>query len=93
MAARISRDRDWFAVAQAAAENVISSPSVTPMVSIMTMNGLALLAVQREDVAAAKQMYEGSERGDIADSYTPQGVRTRIGRWFGAGVEIAAPAL
>ena len=58
-----------------------------------TKNGLALLAVQREDVAAAKQMYEGSERGDIADSYTPQGVRTRIGRWFGAGVEIAAPAL
>ncbi len=65
MAARISGDRDWLAVAQAAAENVFSSPSVTPMVAAMTRTGLALLAVQRGDVAAAKQLYEGLERHEI----------------------------
>ena len=65
MAARISGDRDWLAVAQAAAENVLSSPSVTPMVAAMTKNGLALLAEQQEDVAAAKQLYEGLERHEI----------------------------
>jgi len=45
---------------------------VTPMVSVMTKNGLALLAVQREDVAAAKQFYEGSEWHEIADPFAMQ---------------------
>ena len=35
------------------------------MVAAMTKNGLALLVEQQQDVAAAKQLYEGLERHEI----------------------------
>ena len=61
MAARISGNLGWIDEAEKAAGHVLSSPSVTPMVAAMTSTGLALLAVQRGDVAAAQKLYAANE--------------------------------
>ena len=57
MAARISGNLSWLDEAVKAANHVFSSLPATPMVAAMTNTGLALLAVQRGDVASAKQLY------------------------------------
>ncbi len=53
--ARITGLADRLEVAEAAAHNILSSPSVTPNVAQYAMYGLALLAVMRQDAAAARQ--------------------------------------
>ena len=55
--ARITGASDRFDIAKAAAEAVLSSPSVTPIDSGTARVGLALIAVQRADAAAASEQY------------------------------------
>ncbi|MFQ6026542.1 MAG: serine/threonine-protein kinase PknK [Dehalococcoidia bacterium] len=50
-----------FEVAEAAARTVLASPSVTPMMGTFSMVGLALIAAQRSDVAAAEEQYAALE--------------------------------
>jgi len=55
--ARITGANDWFDITEAAAEAALSSPSITPSVSASARVGLALIAVQRADAAAAAEHY------------------------------------
>ena len=55
--ARITGTSDRFDVAEAAAEAALSSPSITPINSCAARVGLALIAVQRADAAAASEQY------------------------------------
>ena len=59
--ARITGVADRSDVAEAAAETVLSAPSVTPLVAALARFGLALLAVQRGDIGAAKKQYASFE--------------------------------
>ena len=67
LAARITGVVDRFDVAETAAEAVLSSPSAIPIFSLPPRSGLALMAVQRDDAAAAGEQYASlhSERGTI----------------------------
>ena len=53
--------RPWRLFAWEAAETVISSPSATPVHVMSARAGLALTAVQRDDVAAAGEQYAAIE--------------------------------
>ncbi len=61
--ARITGLPDRLEIAEAAAQAVLSSQSVTPMIAQIAVSGLALLAVVRKDVAAAKQQYDSLQHG------------------------------
>ncbi len=61
--ARITGRMDQLDVAEEAAEAVLSSPAVTPIVSIISRCGLAMLAVLRSDVASAGVQYAALESG------------------------------
>ena len=63
MAARISGNLGWLDEAEKAAGHVFSSGLVTPMVAAMTQTGLALIAVQRGDVAAPENDKSRRRRG------------------------------
>ena len=60
MVARIVGTSDRFHTAEAAAEAVLSSPS-TPLYTTRARIGLALMAVQRADVAAATEQFSALE--------------------------------
>ena len=72
MAALISGNVGWLDEAEKAASHVFSSLPATPMVAAMTNTGLALLAVQRGDVAAAKKLYLAKEPPDTFGGLGPQ---------------------
>ena len=55
--ARITGANDRFEIAEAAAEAGLAFPSVTPVNSGCFRVGLALIAVQRADAAAASEQY------------------------------------
>ncbi len=55
--ARITGVISRFDVAEAAAETILSSPSVTPIITTFARTGLALMAVQRGEVSAAQEQY------------------------------------
>jgi len=57
MFARVTGTADQFNVAETAAKTVLSSPSATPIVATFARAGLAMLAVNRGDAAAAQQQY------------------------------------
>jgi hypothetical protein len=57
LVARITAVMDRIDVAQAAAEAVLASPSATPLEATFARAGLALMGVQRGDVAAAQEQY------------------------------------
>ncbi|MCH8987314.1 MAG: protein kinase [Chloroflexi bacterium] len=59
--ARITGRMDQLDVAEEVAETVLSSPAVTPMVSMISRCGLAMLAVLRSDVASAEEQYAALE--------------------------------
>ena len=59
--ARITGITDRFEFAEAAAETVLSSPSVAPLMIVAGRYGLALMAVKRRDVAAATEQYTALE--------------------------------
>jgi tetratricopeptide (TPR) repeat protein len=61
-----------FDLAKTAAKAVLSSPATTPLVAIRAHTGLALMAVEQGDVAAAEQSYKfhESKRGTM----TPGGM-------------------
>ncbi len=61
--ARITGLPDRLDVAEAAAQTVLSSSSVTPDAAQIASCGLALLAVVRRDVAAAQQQYDSLQQG------------------------------
>lgn len=61
MAARISGNLGWLAQGEEAAHHVFSSTPATPMVAAMTNTGLALLAVHRDDAAAAEALYSAKQ--------------------------------
>ena len=70
--ARITGLPDKLEVAEAAAQAVLSSPSVTPTAARIAVAGLALLAVVRKDVAAAQQQYDSLlHRGTVAQALIP----------------------
>jgi len=54
---RISGASDRFDIVEEAAEAVLSSPSATPFVAARARIGLALIAIQRADTAAASEQY------------------------------------
>ena len=64
---RITGVRDRFDVAEEAAKTVLSSPSVTPLMTMFARMGLALMAVQRGDASTAGELYTESKslRGTI----------------------------
>ena len=57
-AARITGAVHRFEVAQSAADSVSSSPAVLPALEYASRLGLALMAVQREDEASAREQYQ-----------------------------------
>ena len=61
LVARISGESGQFATAEFAAETILSSASATPLTIAWAKSGLALLAVQRNDVAAAEEYYAALE--------------------------------
>jgi tetratricopeptide (TPR) repeat protein len=54
---RISGTSDRFDIVEATADALLSSASVTPSVASMARIGLALIAIQRADAAAASEQY------------------------------------
>ena len=58
---RVTGVADRLAVAQAAAEAVLSSPHVVPLHAMSARAGLALMAAERDDVAAAREQYDALE--------------------------------
>ena len=54
---RISGASDRFAIVEASAEAVLSSPSVTPYMASFARVGLALIAIQRANATAASEQY------------------------------------
>ncbi len=73
LVAHITGVADRFDDAQAAAETVLSSPSATPLVASTARTGLALIAVQRGDIAAAGEQYDALEfrRGSMLPMSLP----------------------
>ena len=61
MAARITGDVHQFDIAEMAAETVLSSPYLLPYFDVHSRFGLALMAVQRGDMAAATEQYAALE--------------------------------
>ena len=61
LVARISGGVDQLDVAEEAAATILSSASATPVYTIWARTGLALVAVQRGDVAAATELYASLE--------------------------------
>ncbi|MCI0859096.1 MAG: protein kinase [Chloroflexi bacterium] len=59
--ARITGRMDQLDVAEEAAEAVLSSPAVTPVVTFISRCGLAMLAVLRSDAASAEEQYGALE--------------------------------
>jgi len=59
--ARITGRMDQLDVAAEAAQAVLSSPAVTPLVTLISRCGLAMLAVLRSDAAAAEEQYAALE--------------------------------
>jgi tetratricopeptide (TPR) repeat protein len=59
--ARIKGADEWFEEAETAVETVFSSRFVPPHISALIRAGLALMAVQRDDVAAAEEQYAALE--------------------------------
>ncbi len=59
--ARITGIASRFDVDDAAAETILSSPSVTPIITTFARTGLALMAVQRGDAVAAQKQYTALE--------------------------------
>ena len=57
MVARISGMADKLDIARTAAETVFSWPSVSPYITLYSRVGLAWLAVQHGDIAAAEEQY------------------------------------
>ena len=57
MVARITGDVNWSEGTEALVQAVVSSPAVFPYSTTITGLGLALLAVQRGDVAGAQERY------------------------------------
>ena len=57
----ISGDTTRLPMAQAVAEELLSSQSATPLLAYIARVGLALIAVQREDEVAAKEHYQAME--------------------------------
>ena len=55
--ARITGTQDRFDAAEDAARIVVSSPSATPLMVLLSRAGLGLMAVQRQDVSAAGEQY------------------------------------
>ncbi|MCI0846596.1 MAG: hypothetical protein J4N33_05690, partial [Chloroflexi bacterium] len=55
--ARITGRMEQLDVAEEAAEAVLSSPTVTPLITLISRCGLAMLAVLRSDVALAEEQY------------------------------------
>ena len=55
--ARITGTQDQFDVAERAAKTVLSAPSATPLMVLLSRVGLALIAVHQVDVAAASEQY------------------------------------
>ena len=60
---RITGVVDRLDVAEAAARTVLSATAPTPYVAMMTRAGLGLLAVWRDDAAAAEQQYDALRSG------------------------------
>ena len=60
--AYISGETVHLDLAESAAETVVSAPEVTPWVDSLARSGLGLLAVIREDQAAAAEQYEALEQ-------------------------------
>jgi ATP/maltotriose-dependent transcriptional regulator MalT len=58
---RITGVASKFDIAEAAARAIISSPSAAPQFALQARAGLALLAVQRGDVAVARELYNTLE--------------------------------
>jgi ATP/maltotriose-dependent transcriptional regulator MalT len=67
VAARITGDVNRFGASEAAAQSVLSSPLANPLRANTARTGLALIAVQRNDVAEAAKQYSALEslRGTI----------------------------
>ena len=67
MIARITGTADRFEVAQATAETVLSSMYATPLYVMWARAGIALMAVHRGDVRAARDQYSilESQRGTM----------------------------
>jgi len=63
MVARIIGVTDKLDAAQASATAVLSSRSATPTAAMMARGGLALLAVLRNDIDAAREQYAALESG------------------------------
>lgn len=59
--ARITGNSDQIETAEAAAETVVSSPSVSPIHAASARMGLALIAISRGEVASAKMQYKALE--------------------------------
>jgi len=57
MVARITGVVERLDIAESAADAVVSTPSATPFAAMLARAGLALMAVQRGDVAAAEEHY------------------------------------
>ncbi len=64
---RISHGADRSDLARKWAETVLASPSVAPLLTFDARVGIALLAVQQDDVTAAREQYAEleSEQGTI----------------------------
>jgi DNA-binding CsgD family transcriptional regulator len=71
--ARIAGVYDCLDLAESAAKHCLSSASVTPLVSLAAKTGLALLAVLRNDVEAAREGYRAleSRRGTMLPPSVP----------------------
>ena len=54
---RVTGVTDHFERTEEFADSVISSPAATPIITLYTRLGIALLAVQRGDVSAAEEQY------------------------------------
>ena len=70
--ARITGVTDWFDIAEEGAAAVLSSPSAAPNIVEVARAGLAFIAVQRGDAAAAEEQYGHleSRRGVLSTSAT-----------------------
>ncbi len=59
--ARITGVASRFDAAEAAAETILSSVSITPLITSLARTGLALMAVQRGEVLEAQEQYTALE--------------------------------
>ncbi len=66
MAARITGMAKQFDIAEAAADTVLSSPSPVSFYAQLVRTGLALMALERGDVAAAREQYDALRSWRVA---------------------------